>query len=183
MLILKTLCHGEFFVWYDDGMTQQYSQKYTVVCFFNPQESSDNFAATDWPLHVTMLDTFKTTWELATLCKALEGVAAKTIPFDAVATEKALLGENKDVPVKLLHTEGPMSTLHNRLMELVDIGSFVFNTPEFVGSGFLPHATDQDGDQVEFGRSYRLGSISLVDMFPSEDHTRREIVDSFDFKN
>jgi hypothetical protein len=164
-------------------MTQQYSQKYTVVCFFEPQEASYNYAAADWPLHVTMLDTFKTDWELTTLCKALGDVAVETAPFSAIPTEKALLGEDKDVPVKLLQIEGPMSALHNKLMGLADKGSFVFNTPEFVGSGFLPHATNQDDGQVEIGQEYQLKSLSLIDMFPDEDHTRREVVESFDFKS
>jgi hypothetical protein len=164
-------------------MTQQYSQKYTVVCFFDPQEKSHNFAATDWPLHITILDTFKTEWEIATLCKALEDVATETLPFDATPTEKALLGENKDVPVKLLQIKGPLSTLHNKLMKLADTGSFVFNTPAFVGSGFLPHATDQSNGQVEIGKPYQLRSISLIDMFPAKNHMRRVVVESFNFKN
>ena len=162
-------------------MKEQYSQKYTVVCFFNPQETSNNFPASEWPLHVTVLDTFKTEWQLSTLSKALGEVAATIAPFDTVPIQKAMLGKDKNVPVKLLQIRGAISTLHSKLMNLVDKGSFIFNTPEFVGSGFLPHATDQEDSQVEVGKPYRLGSISLVDMFPNNDHTRREVVGTFSF--
>lgn len=163
-------------------MPQQYSQKYTVVCFFEPQEKSSDFPASDWPLHVTILDTFKTAWQLVTLSKALGEIATTVSPFDTIATQEAMLGEGKDVPVKLLQLEGGMSALHSRLMSLVDEGSFVFNTPEFVGTGFLPHTSDQENNQIEVGKTYRLGSISLIDMFPNNDHLQREVVDTYSFK-
>ncbi len=162
-------------------MSQQYSQKYTVVCFLDPQDKLTNFSSLDWPLHVTILDTFKTNWQLSELCQALRDVAAKTASFDTVPIQSALLGEHNDVPVKLLPLDEPMSTLHYALLGLVDGGSFVFNTPEFVGSGFLPHVTDQRTSQVSVGESYDLTGISLVDMFPDNDHTRREIVETFNF--
>ena len=164
-------------------MTQQYSQKYTVVCFFEPQATSTNFSALDWPLHITMLDTFKTKWPISILCDALNKVAASIAPFDTVPTQKVMLGENRDVPVKLMRLEGALTALHSALLGLVAEGSFVFNTPEFVGKGFLPHATDQDDNQVEIGKPYRMGGISLIDMFPDNDHMRREVVDSFSFKH
>ena len=154
-----------------------------MVCFFEPQKKYSNFSASDWPLHVTILDTFKTDWQLNMLSKTLEDVAATTSSFDAIPTEEAMLGEDKNVPVKLLRLEGDMLALHSKLMRFVDGGTFIFNTPEFVGDGFLPHATDQDDKKVEVGKTYRLLSISLVDMFPGNDHTRREVIDTFNFKH
>lgn len=163
-------------------MPQEYSQKYTVVCFFEPQDKSSNFSALDWPLHVTILDTFKTEWQKGALCEALDGVASEIAPFDTFPTQNSMLGEYKDVPVKILQLPGAMSSLHNKLMKLVDDGAFVFNTPEFVGEGFLPHATDQHDSKLNVGQTYRLDSFSLVDMFPGDDHMRREVIDTFRFK-
>ena len=163
-------------------MAQRYSQKYTVVCLFHPEAKFTNFSADNWPLHVTILDTFKTEWQLNALCNALEKVAADIAPFEAVPIRKELLGEAKDVPVKLLRLDEPMSVLHNELMKLVTPGTFVFNTPEFVGNGFLPHATDHVDNHIEISKLYRLENISLVDMFPAKDHMRREVVDTFSFE-
>jgi hypothetical protein len=163
-------------------MTQQYSQKYTVVCFFEPQDKFSKFAASDWPLHVTILDTFKTAWGLSALSKELGDVVREITPLNTLPTEKALLGETKHISVKLLKLAGPMSALHDKLMTLVDKGDLVFNSPEFVGDGFLPHATDQGDDKVDVGQEYQLNSISLVDMFPDEDYLQRRVVDTYDFK-
>jgi hypothetical protein len=164
-------------------MTQQYTQKYTVVCFFEPQEKFSDFTMTDWPLHVTILDTFKTEWQVSELSKALRDIALNTVPFDALPIKSALLGPDKDVPVKLLLLEGGLSDLHHKLLGLVDKGSFIFNTPDFVGEGFLPHATDQLNNKVEIGQKYHLESISLVDMFPNNDYTQRRVIDTFNFRN
>lgn len=75
-----------------------------------------------------------------------------------------------------------MADLHTRFMRLGNGGTFVFNTPEFVGKGFLPHATDQENNRVVIGEAYSLVSISLVDMFPAHNHMRREVVDTYCFK-
>lgn len=164
-------------------MREQYSQKYTVVCFFKPQETFSNFSALAWPMHVTILDTFKTDWQPDMLCSRLSSVAKTIAPFDTIPTEKAMLGEDKTIPVRLLQREGAMLALHNRLMSLVDEGLFIFNTPQFVGEGFLPHATDQEDYQVKIGTSYRLDNISLVDMFPDNDYTRRRVIGTFNFNS
>ena len=164
-------------------MTQQYSQKYTVVCFFEPQAKASNFSASEWPLHVTLLDTFKTNWPLPTLGDQLRGAVLSVASFETIPTTAASLGENKDVRVKLLPLDGGLSTLHARLMELAAAGSFVFNTPAFVGKGFLPHVTDQANNKVEIGTAYGLVSISLVDMFPDNNHLRRAVIDTYNFKD
>ena len=160
----------------------KYTQKYTIVCFFSAQDAAPNFPSSDWPLHVTVLGTFKTDWPIDKLARELEKLASTVAAFDVTPTEQAMLGPDKDVPVKLLRLDGGILALHNKLLELSDDGSFVYNTPEFVGQGFLPHATDQKDDSVKIGQKYRLSSISLVDMFPSGDHMRRVIIDTFALK-
>ena len=164
-------------------MTQLYSQKYTVVCFFEVQEKYYEFYETNWPLHITILDTFNTQWPLDKLREELGKIADETIIFDALPDHKSMLGEDKDVPVMVLVRDEAMSALHDDLMRLEHDGSFVFNTPEFVGNGFLPHATDQDNGTIKVSKLYPLTSISLVDMFPSNDHTRRRVIETFVFKH
>lgn len=156
-------------------MTAQYSQKYTAVCFLelNPRL---NFPATKWPLHITLLDTFKTDWQVDKLASALGDLAEATRPFTALVTNSVMLGENKDEPVKLLAPSEDIQRLHYDLLLLGDKASLVFNTPEFVGNGFLPHITDQRYSNVEIGKSYQFSTISLVDMFPNSDHLQRKIL-------
>lgn len=157
-------------------MPQTYFQKYTIVCFFYPQDLPASFSALDWPLHVTMLDTFKTDWSVEELGDAMQRVAAAIPAFTALPVEQAMLGPNKDVPVKLLQQDEPMLAFHRALLALQQDGNFVFNTPEFVGDGFLPHATDQKDGQLAIGTPYPVTTVSLVDMFPNGDHMQRAVV-------
>jgi hypothetical protein len=166
--------------WYDTDVSLEYSQKYTIVCFFE-EKPKVSFPALEWPLHVTILDTFKTEWPLDTLTRALEEVALTIAPFHTLPTQIALLGEDKNVSVKLLQLNSDMLALHNKLLSLVNDGAFIFNTPEFVDKGFLPHATDQKDGIVQLGQKYLLKSVSLVDMFPNGDHMGRTILSTFDF--
>lgn len=163
-------------------MPQTYTQKYTVVCFFNVQPVGLNFPASDWPLHVTILDTFKTEWHLDTLTSELAKSASGIAPIDVTPTEQTMLGPDRDVPVKLLRLDQSILSLHNKLLELSNKGEFIYNTPEFVGTGFLPHVTDPKASNVQIGQGYHLDSISLVDMFPGGDHMRREVIGTFTLK-
>lgn len=150
-------------------MTQRYSQKYTLIYFLELNPGL-NFLATEWPLHVTMLDTFKTDWLADKLASALKHLAQATKPFTTLVTKSDMFGENKDEPVKLLASSGDNLRLHHDLLELSDKVSFVFNTLEFVGDRFSPHITNQRSSNVEIGKSYQLSTVSLVDMFPNNDH-------------
>ncbi len=160
-------------------MPQAYSQKYTIVCFFYPQDVSTTFSALDWPLHVTMLDTFKTDWSATDLCNALKQVAISTATFSVLPVEQAMLGPDKNESVKLLQKDKALLALHATLLTLVHEGSFVFNSPGFVGEGFLPHATDQRDGQLTLGQPYTVATISLVDMFPNGDYMQRKIIETF----
>jgi hypothetical protein len=158
---------------------QRYTQKYTIACFFAAQELGTNFSALEWPLHITIIDTFKTDWPVATLIRAVQEVATATKAVDVLPVEQAFLGPDKDVPVKLIQPNEALVGLHYKLLALGPDGSFVFNTPEFVGKGFLPHATDQKDATVQLGQTYHLTTISLVDMFPSGDYMLREVLGTF----
>lgn len=158
---------------------QQYTQKYTIVCFFAAQELGANFSALEWPLHITIIDTFKTDWPVATLIRAVQEVATAIKAFDVLPVAQAFLGVGKDVPVKLIQPNEAIIGLHDKLLALGPDGSFVFNSPEFVGQGFLPHVTDQKDAAVQLGQTYRITNISLVDMFPDGDYLRREVLGTF----
>lgn len=158
-----------------------FTQKYTIVCFLNPNNIPIEFSASDWPLHATILDTFKTDWSVDDLLQAIKQAVANTTPFNITPIEGAMLGPDKDVPVKLLEQDAHILDLHSTLLDLTKPGSFVFNTPEFVGEGFLPHVTDRLDGQVDIGKTYTFASVSLVDMFPGGDPYQRKVIETIQF--
>ena len=154
--------------------------KYTIVGFVGSRPPAPNFSEHDWPLHVTLLDTFASTWNQEELIDQIRWFAFNSAQFNLLPEKKGLLGPNKDVPVKLLKIDQNLRRLHDRLFLLGKAGNFVYNTPEFVSSGFVPHITDEKTEQASLERKYLLKSVSLVDMMPDSDMTSRSIVGTFE---
>lgn len=80
----------------------------------------------------------------------------------------------------LLEIDESMSLLHKELLELGKRGSFLYNTPEFVGNGFIPHITDAIEERAELDGHYDLATISIVDTIPGGDSSQRRIVKTFE---
>lgn len=153
--------------------------KYTIVGFAGTANPPQIFNEHDWPLHVTLLDTFKSHWTQDELIGQVEQFAQGSKPFDLFAEKKGLLGPDKDVSVKLLKLDKNLREFHDGLVRLGKVGGFVYNTPDFVASGFVPHITDEKSEQASLNMSYPLTNITLIDMIPGGDKTKRSIVATF----
>ncbi len=161
-------------------MNREKTSKYTIVGFLGDNEPPQYFSENDWPLHVTLLDPFKTEWSEEELIFQTEKLTFMMHSFPLKLSSRSFLGPNKDVPVMLLEIDESISLSHSKLLELGKRGSFVYNTPEFVGDGFAPHITDTADERAELGRSYDLTTISIVNTIPDGDPLRRSIIKTFD---
>jgi 2'-5' RNA ligase len=161
-------------------MSNTHASKYTIVGFLEHTKTNQSFSENDWPLHVTLLDPFKTTWKLQELCKEIQYLAMATTHFQLKPIKRSFLGPNKDVPVTLLELDENMYRHHADLLALGRRGAFVYNTPEFVGDGFVPHITDTADKQAGLDENYMLETISIVNTIPNGDLSRREIMATFD---
>lgn len=154
--------------------------KYTIVGFVGSATPAQHFNEHNWPLHVTLLDTFKSDWTQDELINQVEQFAQGSASFNLFTAKEGLLGPDKNVPVKLLTIDENLRELHDRLVQLGKVGGFVYNTPEFVASGFVPHITDERSEQASLNKNYLLTNISLVDMIPAGVKTQRSIVVTFE---
>jgi len=152
------------------------SQKYTIVHFFSPIAPSTNFSGSLWPLHTTLLDMFILGGPLQALTKGLTDLASLTAPFDVIADKDAFFGPNRDVLVTLLRPSEAMTNIHEALLQSLQELSPTFDHPEYVGTGFVPHATVQKDDRLGVGQAYTIQDFSLVDMYPNNDISRRAIL-------
>jgi hypothetical protein len=157
------------------------SQKYTVVHFFENQTQGLNFPAKEWPLHSTLLDIFTLHQPLYVLQAELQSIARTTEPFNIEATGETMFGTNHDIAVTLLAKDPALLELHEKLSALTEAASLTFDHPEFVGTGFIPHASIQSSGKLIIGKSYRISHISLVDMYPDENISRRAIMSTYYF--
>lgn len=155
------------------------SQKYVVVHFLKPQKVGFNFPSSAWPPHVTLLPLFTLTRPIEEFIVALKKAAQTMTPFNATAEAEAQFGPRHNVHVMILKRDAAMVNLHSKLLEATD-GMLVFDTPEYTGNGFKPHITIQKDNEVPRPlQSYYIADLTIVDMFPGQDITRRAVVETY----
>lgn len=156
-------------------MPMQYSQKYTLVSFFQPIEISTEFAMTDWPPHITLADAFAT--ELNTgIVQKLEATLADQSSITLSAIGDSVLGTTE---VVLIKKNDVLQKLHDRIVDLLESHGATFNTPEFTRLGFLPHSTIQKSGRLNEGDKIEIDTISLIDMFPDKNWRQRRVLKKF----
>jgi 2'-5' RNA ligase len=156
------------------------SQKYVIAYFIEPVEPKYNFSCKEWPLHVTLLPNFIVSDSLDELIDKLDEISHSISPFSIQVGDDENFGPNGEVLVSLIKPEADILSLHNKL--LVITKSYKFDTPQYIGKGYRPHATKQLNNELVSGKKYLVESMTLVDMYPNDDIERREAIMTFYFK-
>lgn len=156
----------------------EYSQKYTLVAFLRPVEVGTEFAMGDWPMHVTLADVFANRLD-GEIEQKLTDLLAKQAPISLSVGEDTTLGATK---VVLINKNSELQNLHDEIVGLLVLSGVKFNTPEFVGKGFLPHSTIRKSGRLNAGDEFEITSVSLIDMFPGGDWQQRKVLSNFNLK-
>lgn len=151
----------------------QYSQKYCLVAFREPQKVGTSFGMTEWPLHITLADVFWIDRKETNIDSKLQNLLAQYHKVVITAKNDSTLGET---PVVLIEKNEELTNLHNRVIDLLESNSAVFNTPQFTREGFIPHFTIQKTERLQPGDTTTISQISLIDMFPNSDWRQRKVL-------
>ena len=150
-----------------------YSQKYTLVYFITPLKNGVEFHMSNWPLHVTLADTFAMDGNKADIAAKLAELIADIDSARTTALKDTVLGTT---PVVLLDKTIELQQLHETLANVLEKNGVVFNHPEFIHDGFLPHSTIQGNERLRPGDKILIDNLSLIDMFPSGDWQQRKVL-------
>jgi 2'-5' RNA ligase len=134
---------------------------------------------TDWPLHITLADTFAIERQPTDIDSKLATFASERKSFSVSALGDSVLGST---PVVLLGNTKSLVRLHGELITLLEENGAVFNNPEFTKTGFIAHSSIQQNGRLQIGDEACIDSISLIDMFPNEDWQQRRVLATFKFK-
>jgi 2'-5' RNA ligase len=156
------------------------SQKYVIAHFIKPVEPKYNFSCKQWPLHVTLLPNFIVSNSLDELIYNLNELSHTIRPFSIQVGDDDNFGPNGEVLVSLIKPEEDILSLHSKLLAITK--SYKFDTPQYIGEGYRPHASKQQNNELVSGENYLVESMTLVDMFPDSDIERREVIKTFYFK-
>lgn len=157
-----------------------YSQKYCLVNFLGDYDIGYEFDMKNWPLHVTLAGVFAINRLDSEIDRKLGYLASSINSFDIVADKESVLGIT---PVVLFQEILEITDLHFKLVELLETNGAIFNTPEFLKDGFIPHSTIQASSRIELEKTYSVSSISLVDMYPASNWQKRKVIGNYTLKD
>lgn len=160
---------------------EKFTQKYTIVQFLEDIPEGSSFSANNWPLHITLIDVFAIHWDVPTMTEKLTRFTKNQAPIPSTAKSDTMLGPQKQVRVTLLEKTNELIKLHNSLITLFEQGGLKPNNPQFVKTGFLPHATVQKHARLRKGDQVFFNALSLVDFFPNEDPYQRKVLKTTKF--
>lgn len=157
-------------------MTQQFTQKYVLVQLIAPLPDGFEFSMSDWPLHVTLADVFKIDGAPNAMLARLKSELASLSSFTVAADGDDWFGPDRSVRVRLINKTADLQRLHDACVDVLESFGGVFNSPQYMRGGFRPHSTVHGDYAVASGDTVHFHAVTLIDMFPAGDHTRRKIL-------
>ena len=141
---------------------QTFTQKYTIVQFFDDIYEGYEYSSDSWPLHSTIVDTFAITWSVDEMVNQLEEVLKDHAIAKSEAGDDRLFGENRQIRVVLLNRSSGLIKLHQDILTVLEKGGLKLNDPQFARDGFLPHATVQRHARLNKGDKVQFTALSIV---------------------
>jgi 2'-5' RNA ligase len=158
-------------------VAEDFTQKYTIVQFYDDIKVGDEFSSNNWPLHVTIIDTFAIDWSVNKIADKLSAKLQNyPVLVHSLAESDRYFGESGQVLVTLLKKTKSLAKLHGDILAELNHGGLILNNPEFAGAGFLPHATVQRNGRLIEGQKIQFNNLCIVDMFPKSDPYNRKIL-------
>lgn len=155
---------------------QKFTQKYTIVQFFDDIDEGYEYSSDSWPLHSTIVDTFAIDWSVDEMASRLKDALKNHATADSVAEDDRFFGDQGQVQVVLLNRSDSLVELHQDVLTALEDGGLKLNDPQFARDGFLPHATVQKHARLNKGDKVQFTALSIVDMFPDEDPYKRKVL-------
>lgn len=133
------------------------------------------FDMANWPYHITLADVFA----VSVKGKLIADIQAVIDKLPQIVTH--IVGDVRlgSTDVWLLDNLPELVHLHTRLVDVLEGHGAVFNTPQYIRDGFIPHITKQSESGMKVGDVITIEGVSLVDMFPGGDWRKRKIMKHF----
>lgn len=155
---------------------QQFTQKYTIIQLFKDIPEGTQFSASNWPLHVTIADTFAIDWDVPTMVEKLTQLLSSRTSATSVVENDRFFGDQRQVRVALLKKTDDLVKLHQDVIKVLERGGWKPNDPQFAKEGFLPHSTVQKHTRLNKGDEVIFNALTIIDMFPGEDPYQRRVI-------
>lgn len=150
------------------------TQKYVIVKFLEPIADGSEFDAKHWPLHVTLASNFVIDRKAVRLFEELTELATSEKPVTTAASEDDYFGPEKQVHVTTLTMTPELQSLHSRIIALLKSLGAIFDEPQYQETGYRAHTTVQAEKRLHKGETVVVDELTVVDMLPHNDISRRK---------
>jgi 2'-5' RNA ligase len=161
------------------NLMERMTQKYTIVQLLEDMQEGDEYAPSDWPLHVTLSDIFAVECDINYLCQQLSELLANKKPTVVTADHDEYFGPDKRTQVTLLAMNEELLALHYDVIALLKYNGATFNTPQYIETGFRAHATVRPHARLYQRDEVRFDAFSIIDLLPDKNPNRRKILKTF----
>lgn len=157
----------------------EYSQKYCLVFFIKHIEVGAQFDMHTWPVHIAFSDVFAIERSASNIDNKLSKLMLDVAPVETLAIGESVLSTT---PVVLLEKNSALASLHEKIVTVLEANGAIFNTPEFIHDGYIPHSSIQPSGQIPLNERVIITEVSLVDMFPGGDWRQRKVLANYSLK-
>jgi len=152
-------------------------QKYCLVKLLEKLDEGVEFTAINyWPLHTTLASNFIVNWESTDLFNKLSDVLSNIKPVSVSAGEDEFFGNERKIQVTILDMSTEIISLHKKIIKTLKEAGTIFDEPQYNEDGYRAHATVQKAHRLNKGDNVLIDEVTIVDMFPNQDITRRKIL-------
>jgi len=118
-----------------------------------------------WPMHATLLQSFRIDSGVEAVAALVHGRAAGTGVVTAIGDHQEGFGPNRDILVTVLGDAQQLVGLHRAL--LADFGTlpgFAPDVPDWAGAGYRPHVTAGAWGALRPGEPVTFDRVALIDV-------------------
>lgn len=152
------------------------SQKWCIIAPLVNLNEGVEFNSKSWPLHITLADTHYVNWHSNKLLDKFTTLVNTTESFEIKALHRGVLGPiEQPTKVTFIEKSAELLSLHNRIIQLINEHSGVFNNPEWQQDGYIPHSTIQTDSELNQGDIAIIECLALIDMFPDNNGHKRKV--------
>jgi hypothetical protein len=155
--------------------------RFVVVCPIEPLRAGQRFPVERWPLHVTVIPSFRTRSNIVDIETAIRSTPSPAL--DVRVGREEMFGPSGSILVNIVVDDsGALAQLHNRLLTtLEDRCGLTPDDPQHFRDGYRSHITATRQARTEPEEIIHLNQLVLVDMEPLGDAANPSVVSTINF--
>lgn len=158
-------------------------QEFGLTVFLKERSIGFEFDANEWPLHITLIDSFEIAIETPMLVNVLNDLLSSTREVDTRAVKMDYFGPNKDILVARLDNTKELQDLHNSLVKLLDANNATFKREYILKENYKPHVTITASESVNVNDNITIKTVSLIDKNAVNHPSLRKVIANINLKD